>query len=326
MTRTTVEGHSVFENSVSENSLIESKELVLTDMSNWQYKTSQYNLINGYYRKGAATETQPNQRLHFLHGNGFAAMTLGAIAAQMPKAWDIWLTDVPGHGHSSQPNHRMPNWQAMADEIADAIYHQADVEKKGPLIGIGHSMGGILTLYAAYKYPDLFSKIILLDPVLFKTEILIAQHFMRATGIWKSRALVRAVSNRQKTWPNKEAMTNYLKTKNLYKLWHPQILLDYVNYASKENSFQERELLCNPRWEGAIFGSYPRGLWKAIRKLNVPAHLIIAEQTYSFIPKSAKKAAKVNKLIQWQTFGQSHCFPMEQPFETAKVIKELLQR
>ena len=83
--------------------------------------------------------------------------------------------------------------------VADAIYKQANVAQDGPLIGIGHSMGAVLTLLAATKYPDLFSEIILLDPVLFKNEMIIAQQLMRATGTWRHRALIKSVSNRTST-------------------------------------------------------------------------------------------------------------------------------
>ena len=152
--------------------------LSLDNLKQWQQKSKSGNTINGYYRAGAKNA----KRIHFLHGTGFSAMTLAAMASQLPTDWSVWLTDVPGHGNSTQPSTRMPDWQKMANSVADAIYQQANVKENGPLIGVGHSMGGVLTLFAAVKYPDLFSEVILLDPVLFQNEMIIAQQLMRFTG------------------------------------------------------------------------------------------------------------------------------------------------
>tara|TARA_R110000737_G_scaffold1598_11_gene4789 strand:+ start:13560 stop:14507 length:948 start_codon:yes stop_codon:yes gene_type:complete len=297
-----------------------SNSLQLASAQQWQQKSKSKMTVNGYYRAGAKNA----KRIHLLHGTGFSAMTLAAMASQLPSDWSIWLTDVPGHGGSTQPTTKMPNWQKMANTVADAIYHQANVKEDGPLIGIGHSMGGVLTLLAATKYPDLFSEIILLDPVLFQTEMIIAQQLMRATGTWRHRALVKSVANRTATWPSLTDMKESIASKSFYKAWHPQVISDYCEFSTSATNNDAVQLNCQPSWEASIFGSYPKGLWQAVHHIARPVEILIANNSYFFIPKAVKRAAKVNKSIQWQTFGQHHCFPMEQPVETAKTITDLI--
>lgn len=294
--------------------------LQLKNISQWQQRSKSQLIVNGYQRIGDPSD----QRVHLLHGTGFSAMTLAAMASQLPDSWSLWLTDVPGHGGSTQPSKRMPHWQKMADTIADAIYNQANVKENGPLIGVGHSMGGVLTLLAAVKYPDLFSKIILLDPVLFQTEMIIAQQLMRVTGTWKHRAMVKSVSNRTAIWPSLDAMNENIASKPFYKPWHKQVIKDYCQYSTVSNADNSVELSCAPSWEASIFGSYPKGLWRAIRKANLSVHILVARKTYFFIPSAVKRAQKINPNIQWQAFGQHHCFPMEQPHETAMAITQLI--
>ena len=296
--------------------------LILENLVNWQQKSKSQMTVNGYYRAGDAS----GERIHLLHGTGFSAMTLAAMASNLPIDSSIWLTDVPGHGLSTQPSKRMPNWQKMADTVADAIYQQADVEKNGPLIGIGHSMGAVLTLLAAAKYPNLFSKIILLDPVLFKNEMIVAQQLMRATGAWRQRALVKSVSNRTAKWQNMATMCDEISSKSFYKPWHPQVVEDYCQYSTITRADKSVQLSCDPKWEASIFGSYPKGLWQAVRKINIPVDILLAKNTYFFIPSAVKRAAKMNNNIQWQMFGEHHCFAMEQPIETAAVISTLLSQ
>lgn len=298
------------------------RAFTLEGTQQWQQKSNSQMLVNGYYRAGAKNA----KRIHLLHGTGFSAMTLAAMASQLPSDWSIWLTDVPGHGGSTQPTTQMPNWQKMANTVADAIYQQANVKEDGPLIGIGHSMGGVLTLLAANKYPDLFSEIILLDPVLFQSEMIIAQQLMRVTGVWRQRAMVKSVANRTAVWPNFEAMKLNIASKPFYKTWHPQVIEDYCRYSTVKlnNQADDLTLSCAPSWEASIFGSYPKGLWQAVRNIAIPVQILVANKSYFFIPKAVKRAAKVNKHIQWQTFGQYHCFPMEEPAETAEVITNML--
>jgi len=305
---------SSFETMLSSNSLL------LENTQQWQQKSNSAMTVNGYYRAGA----KDAKRIHLLHGTGFSAMTLAAMASQLPKDWSIWLTDVPGHGYSTQPTTQMPNWQKMANTIADAIYLQANVKENGPLVGIGHSMGGVITLLAAVKYPDLFSEIILLDPVLFQTEMIIAQQLMQATGAWRRSSLVKSVANRTAIWPSLANMKENMAGKSFYKAWHPQVISDYCEFSTHVSHQDSVTLSCQPSWEASIFGSYPKGLWRAIYNIKIPVEILIANKSYFFIPKAVKRAAKINKNIQWQKLGQHHCFPMEQPLETAKAITDLV--
>lgn len=274
--------------------------------------------LKGYARAGQHADAA---QLHFLHGNGFCAATLAAVAEYMPAETQLWLTDVPGHGGSEQPEHRMPDWRAMARAVADAL--RQNNSDANAVVGVGHSMGGVLTLLAAARDPKLFSRIILLDPVLFSPEIVLAQQISRTTGIWKRSALVRSATRRRQSWPDPATMFNELKAKGLYRHWRPDVLQAFVEDGGR---FQggKYQLCCNPRWEGAIFGSYPRGLWHAVRQVNIPVDILVANNSYGFIQRSVRRAAQINDNIRWQTFGDSHCFPMEQPQQTAEKIRELL--
>lgn len=288
-------------------------------LTEWQQQVGaghHMHTVRGYFRHGKSAQ----ERLHFLHGNGFCALTLASLASQFPQDWNIWLTDVPGHGGSVQPKHRMPDWQAMAESVAQSIKRQAGGEA---LIGIGHSMGGVMTLLAAARHPTLFSRIILLDPVLFSPEIILGQQLLRTTGVWKRGALVRAVTQRRQQWPDAESMRAELLSKGLYRDWQPQVMDDFIRGGTVQEG-DEIRLSCNPRWEGAIFGSYPRGLWHAVRSVKVPVDILVAENSYGFIQRSARRAGKVNSNIRWQVFPGTHCFPMERPFETAAKLDELI--
>jgi len=288
----------------------------------WQRTINATETLTGFYRKGQKN----SKRIHFLHGTGFSALTLKEMASHLPKEWQLWLTNMPGHGHSCQPKHIMPDWQEMAANIAKQMTQVADIEHNGPVIGVGHSLGGVLTLLAASKYPHLFSRIVLLDPPIFIRSLLATQNILRKTGLWKKAPWVKAVRNRTQTWPNKEKMREELICKKLYKHWQPQVLNDFIESATIATHDGKVRLACDPKWEANIFGSYPRKLWKSIAKTSVHVDIVIAQNTYSFIKPAAKRARRQSRFIHCHYFGNNHCFPMEQPQETATFLVSLLNQ
>lgn len=273
--------------------------------------------IAGWERKGKSGAPS----VHFLHGNGFCATTLLPVGLQLPNDWNLLFTDVPGHGGSKQPQGYMPNWLKMARQIGDAI--EGRIEE--PIFAVGHSMGGVMTLLLAAERPHLFKKIVLLDPVLFSPEIILIQRLMRKTGFWRRTDLVKKVAARRNHWPDADSMKADLMQKNLYKNWHPDALQAFIDNGTKASADGGIELSCAPEWEASIFGSYPRGLWQAVRKVEVPVEIFVASDSYGFISRSARKAAKANKNIQWQSVEGGHCFPMEQTENTVNILLDLLR-
>lgn len=271
----------------------------------------QDNELAGWTRPGA--EGAP--AVHILHGNGFCATTLLPMAQQLPADWSLLLTDVPGHGRSQQPAHHMPDWLRMARRIGDGLASRSTV----PVLGVGHSMGGVLTLMLAAERPQLFSRIVLLDPVLFSPEILLLQKMARKTGLWRRTALVKAVAARRRHWPDAGTMLADLQQKSLYRRWQPEALQAFVAGGSCDTA-EGRSLCCDPAWEASIFGSYPRGLWQAVRRVEVPVDIVVASDSYGFIAPAARRAAAANPRIRVVPVEGSHCFPMEQPQQAAQII------
>ena len=273
--------------------------------------------LAGWTRPGA--ESAP--AVHVLHGNGFCASTLWPAAQLLSADWNLFLTDVPGHGGSAQPDHKMPDWQAMAARIGDALERRWPE----PVLGVGHSMGGVLTLLLAAARPQLFSRIVLLDPVLFSPEILLFQQLARKSGLWKRTALVKNVAARRREWPDADSMMADLQRKKLYRQWQPEALQAFIA-GGTHTTASGLALNCDPAWEASIFGSYPRGLWHAVHSIQVPVDILVASDSYPFIARAAKRAAAANPNIRWQSVAGSHCFPMEQPQLCATLVQELLQK
>ena len=83
--------------------------------------------------------------------------------------------------------------EAARDWIGTPYRHQASKKGVGAdclgllrggwrdVIGVGHSLGGVLTLYAAIRRPDLFRALVFIDPVFLPPAVL-AQVAARNAG------------------------------------------------------------------------------------------------------------------------------------------------
>lgn len=288
-------------------------------LENWQYVVTDEQRINGYMRPGLPG--QPT--LHFLHGNGFCAMTLAAMASQLPRDWQLCLTDVPGHGLSDQPNRATPHWPGMALDIAQACANKLQAANT-PVVGVGHSMGGILTLLAAAQRPELFKQIILLDPPMMPPKWVTGLSLLHYSGMWRHLGIVKKARTRTRLWANHQAMYKAMRSKGLYANWHSQALWDFVHFASKRTDDGSLTLACSPAWEAAIFGTPPQQFWHSVKRLQVPCSIVCAEDSYSFVKPAAQRAARLNSQIQVVEYGQGHCFMLEQPGEAAMFLQQLI--
>src|SRR5437870_13259241 len=94
--------------------------------------------------------------LHFAHGNGFPSPCYRQLLEGLEGRYDCSYIDRIGH------NPQFPvteNWPFLIDEVIDSVNRQAGQ----PVIAVGHSLGGVLSLLAAIKEPTLFKAVIMLD-------------------------------------------------------------------------------------------------------------------------------------------------------------------
>ncbi len=276
------------------------------------------NNIQQYTYNNATNQAEAD--VHFLHGNGFHACTLLPMASYFSPPFKALFSDLPGHGNSPQPTALPPNWSAIATQIGTAL------EKRitRPLVGIGHSFGGTITLYMAVQFPHLFRQIILLDPIMFPPLVVRYLCIMRHLGLWKRSKLVQTTISRVNAWENEEQALAYFNSKRLYQNWQPEVLQLFIKHALKTNAQGQLELCCAPAWEAQLFGSYPQGLWQAVKNVTVPTTILRAKHSFPQVPQAIILASKRNALIQVSQFGHSHCFPMDAPKETAHVLEKII--
>jgi len=246
--------------------------------------------------------------IQFSHANGFPAKTYSYLFNQL-KEYKISAIDIIG----DNTDYKDINWFDLRDELIQYVLQHDE-----PVIGVGHSFGGVLTLLAAGKNPELFKNIVLLDPPIFspiKNKVI---EILRVFGIedWLSPA--GKSKNRRDKFASKSLAKSLFMSNKIFKNFHPETLNDYVTYGLKKNE-KGFELTIPVAKEIAIFHNsltlYPKYL------RTVKGFLIYATKNPILWPSDLRWINRNFANLKLFPFPGSHLFPFDNPESTALMIK-----
>jgi pimeloyl-ACP methyl ester carboxylesterase len=98
--------------------------------------------------------------IHLAHANGFPTASYRQLAAHLSPDFKVIGMNARPMWPGSHPSD-LKSWQLAAVDIIRFLEWRGT----GPVIGMGHSFGGICTLLAANMRPDLFTAVVLIEPV-----------------------------------------------------------------------------------------------------------------------------------------------------------------
>ncbi len=260
------------------------------------------------------------QPLLFLHANSYSAKLYQSFLNPLTEHFQIWAPDLPGHGESRW-NGRIQAWSDLADYFIDK-FDQAPPRK--PLIGMGHSIGGIVIMLIALKRPEWFSKIVMLDPVMLPKRILIAMRILKLLSLTHLIPLAKATKRRKSNFPSRELALEHYAKKSVFSHWKPGILQTYVDTCLHETGDGTVQLSCAPQLESSIYQSIPLNVWSIPKRLNVSALFLIGEHSDTVSAHGFSRLRKIKGNHVVNRIKGGHLFPFEKPEESIAQIKDFL--
>ncbi|RFA26362.1 hypothetical protein CAI21_16855 [Alkalilimnicola ehrlichii] len=254
------------------------------------------------------------QSIYFAHANGFPSPCYRRFFTTLEANYRLECLEMGGHNPAFPVDN---NWDALCDELID------DLERKAnePVIGLGHSMGGILTLLASIRRPDLFQAFIMLDPPIIMGPSAWLTGLAKRGGLM-DRITPAAISERRRTeWPDLETAIDSLKKKRLFRNFEPACLADYLRYGTAPSKKGIR-LRFSPRTEAAIFRTIPHNL-PNLPRTRVPGALIYGEQSHVIRFRDLQRLTKHQGLLLHSSPG-GHMFPFEHPQSTGQAVIKAL--
>ncbi|KAH7406178.1 Alpha/beta hydrolase family-domain-containing protein [Phaeosphaeria sp. MPI-PUGE-AT-0046c] len=163
------------------------------------------------------------------HGNGFPKECFEPLwadlnAFQSINIHSIWAADMANQGSSYALNNANlgddPSWIDHSLDLFLMI-NTFRARMKGPLIGIGHSMGCAQLIYLASIHPRLFHSLILIDPVL---------QMSHPPG--PNAALFSSM--RRETWESRAKAESQIKRNGFFASMDSRCLDLFVKYALRD--------------------------------------------------------------------------------------------
>ena len=122
--------------------------------------------INIFYRQYQADPERA--RMVIAHGVGEHSGRYGNVIERViPKGISVWVPDHRGHGQSGGKRGHVLNFvQYLTDLRLSVDLARKNLPERMPCFLLGHSMGGLIALYFAQRYPELIDGVIASSPCL----------------------------------------------------------------------------------------------------------------------------------------------------------------
>ncbi len=254
-----------------------------------------------------------------LHATGFHGRVWDHIIKRFPDrhviAWDM-------RSHGASDNAILPKlWTDLGEDLF-AVVEQLNLKQ---IHGVGHSCGGHLAILAAAKFPLLFKKLLLLDPVVFPKQLL---------PFFKEQAdKDHPVARRRNQWASVEEMYTRFKDRKPYNSWTPEILMDYCKHGLVTSKDETRlELACPPEAEAEVYRTcYGDYIYPMLARVNAPTTVVRArrrrpeEPLHDFSPSPTWELLAENMPNAKDIYvaDHSHFLPMENPGAVLHMMKQM---
>ncbi|MEO7398597.1 MAG: alpha/beta hydrolase, partial [Ilumatobacteraceae bacterium] len=181
----------------------------------------------------------------YAHATGFHGHCWKPVADHLPDLHNI-AYDARGHGESLLG----PEWE-VADTVdwrvygADAAAVATELQHDGPVIGVGHSMGGAALLMAALDHPEQFSGLVVYEPIAMPRDATprAANDHALAIGARKRRAAFASFE---------DAIANY-RSKPPLNVFAADSMEMYVRNGFAPGADGQVHLKCRPEHEARTY-------------------------------------------------------------------------
>ena len=152
--------------------------------------------------------------LFLIHGDMRTSRSWDAVARHLCARYRVLALDSRGHGDSDWPD----TGYTFAQRVDD-LEAFSDIIGMRSVVAVAHSTGGVVATLLARRRPDIFARLVLLEPMVVVTE-----SFQRMVSGRSTRP--------RRTWADKRDMYRYLKAHPMTGKWRDDVIRDVVERES----------------------------------------------------------------------------------------------
>jgi len=288
--------------------------------------------------------------LHFLHANGYPPDCYAPLFELLKTEYHVFGMTLRPLWDGVKPE-EIQSWHPFSDDLLRFLAERmeqsdnsrsADREsgldtnettarstRPATVIGVGHSIGAIVTLRAALRDPAKFRALILIDPVLFIPNRLFWWSVIRTIGFGDGvHPLITRAKKRRRYFDDLETVFRGYRKRNVFRYMSDESLRAYIHGITKPKADGGFELVFPPEWEVQIYrtGLQDFDIWRNIHKLEVPTLIIRGAETDTFLENTAKLVKRKQPKVRVETLMKStHLLPLERPKEVFGIMQSFLK-
>lgn len=262
--------------------------------------------------------------LHFLHANGYPPGCYQPLFELLQKHYHVFGMKLrPLWGDAKVDE--LETWHPLSDDLLRFI---ADRETK-PIIGVGHSIGAVVTLRAALRDPEKFRALVLIDPVLFPPGFMLMWHTFRILGLGERfHPLIKGAKKRRSVFDNLETVYRGYRSRDIFRYMSDENLMVYIEGITQPKPGGGFELVFPPEWEAQIYrtGMHDFDILRDLPKLEMPVLFIRGRETDTFLARTADQIKRKQPKVRVETLERStHLLPLERPKEVFDIMQSFLK-
>ncbi len=254
----------------------------------------------------SGAETRPT--LLLLHGDMRTSRSWDAVARHLRDRYHVVALDSRGHGDSDWPDtgytfaQRVDDLEAFADAIG-----------MRNCVAAAHSTGGVVATILARRRPDIFARLVLLEPMVVVTE-----SFQRMVSTRSTRP--------RRTWADKRDMYRYLKAHPMTGKWRDDVIRDVV----EGESYQLPDGRLDMKWATASMSWSERegdylDITPALRSLGKPILFIVSDSRADSFKVLVPIADQTPDFDLLTIADSAHNMYMDQPAAVAESVASFVE-
>lgn len=265
--------------------------------------------------------------LHFLHANGYPPGCYKPLLEALKTEYRVFGMKLRPLWPGAKMD-ELVDWNPLSDDLL----HFLDSTLPGagdPVIGVGHSVGGIVTLRAALRDPRKFRALILLDPVLFPPWVIGIWNLARVLGVGQRiHPRIPGALKRRREFSSLDIVFRGYRNRDIFRYFSDESLRAYIEGIAQPKTGGGFELAFSPEWEAHIYHTgvwNDMGLWRELRYLEVPTLIIRGGETDTFWESAANLIRRRQPKVRIEALPRStHLVPLERPQEVFEVMQSFL--
>lgn len=238
-----------------------------------------------------------------LHATGLLGRVYRPLAEPLRAIGHVYSYDQRGHGDSAPAPDGAYDWHLTMKDLEGFIAAMGWNKVRA----IGHSAGATAIGGLAAERPDLISRAVLLEPVIFESPT--------APELGWRNPFIERTLKRKRVFDSVEAMVSNFDRKPPYNTWRTDILRDYCEFGTRPTPDGKRELKCSPEVEAKLYETAAEfdGLQRILR-CKIPLLIMFGARSDSLGATLSPKIAQQLKTAQvLDVPGAGHFMPMELP-------------